>query len=143
MNRNIMLIKGGRHIDDRGIMDYVNEFDMSQIKRMYIINHPDTIVKRGWRAHKLEQRWFYVVKGRFEVNLVKINDFQNPDPNQQIETYELTDQQPIVIHVPVGYASALRALENDSKIIVYADASVELAKNDNYQYSIDYFVNWK
>ncbi|TKC05278.1 WxcM-like domain-containing protein [Pedobacter frigoris] len=143
MNENIMVIKGGRHIDNRGIMDYINEFDMSLIKRMYMINHPNKHIKRGWRAHKLEQRWFYVVKGGFEINLVKIDDFENPDPNQKIETYELTDQQPMVIHVPVGYASAFRALENDSKVVVYADANIQAAVNDNYQYPIDYFVNWK
>jgi len=138
----VEIIQGGRHLDGRGMLDYVNDFDMSQVKRMYFITHPDPSVKRGWRGHKLEQRWFFVVKGSFEINLVKIDNWTSPDRDLPIETYLLSADNPQVIHVPIGYASGFKALEPDSRFMVYADTGIEAAKLDDYQYPVDHFNNW-
>ncbi|MEJ2905652.1 WxcM-like domain-containing protein [Pedobacter panaciterrae] len=139
----VQVLNGGKHVDSRGRLDHVNDFDMSEVKRMYLITHIDPSVKRGWRAHKLEQRWFYVVEGSFEVSLVKIDDWVNPNPDLQLEVYVLSADKPQVLHVPVGYATGFKALERDAKFIVYADFGIENAVNDNYQYPSDYFTNWK
>jgi len=139
----VQVLNGGRHVDSRGRLDHVNDFDMSEVKRMYLITHIDPSVKRGWRAHKLEQRWFYVVEGSFEVSLVKIDDWVSPNPDLQLEVYVLSADKPQVLHVPVGYATGFKALERDAKFIVYADFGIENAVNDNYQYPSDYFTNWK
>lgn len=142
MLEEVEIIQGGRHQDSRGTLDYVNGFDMSLVKRMYLITHPDPNIKRGWRAHKLEQRWFYVLEGSFEISLVKIDDWLMPSKDLSLETYTLSAEDPQIIYVPRGYASGFKALIPDSKFIVYADALIEQAQEDDYQYPVDYFSNW-
>ena len=142
MLEEVEIIQGGRHQDSRGTLDYVNGFDMSLVKRMYLITHPDPNIKRGWRGHKLEQRWFYVLEGSFEISLVKIDDWLMPSKDLSLETYTLSAEDPQIIYVPRGYASGFKALMPDSKFIVYADALIEQAQEDDYQYPVDYFNNW-
>lgn len=47
----INFINGGSASDDRGSIRFVNEFDMTPVKRFYIIKNADTELIRGWRAH--------------------------------------------------------------------------------------------
>src|SRR5690606_41963258 len=79
--REINTIQGGIAEDHRGHIRFVNEFDMTQVKRFYIIKNKDTDLVRGWRAHRIEQRWFYVLSGSFSVDLIKIDDWENASPD--------------------------------------------------------------
>lgn len=143
MSLEVNLIDGGQHTDHRGTIYFVNDFDMSEVKRMYMISHSDTAVRRGWRGHRLEQRWFCVIQGSFELKLVKIDDWDKPDQNLAIETVILSADNPQVIHIPVGYATGFRALVPDSKVMVYADRAIADAKLDDHLYPADYFHRWE
>ena len=131
------VIKGGKHTDDRGTLSYFNEFDMSPIHRFYVIEHPTVDIKRGWRGHKIEQRWFSVCRGSFLVKLVKIDDWTSPTPKALQYKFILNDSE--VLHVPKGYASYLKANEPCSKLIVFADGKIADAGLDDYLFPIDYF----
>lgn len=133
------IIQGGSHIDVRGILSFFNDFDMSAIKRFYSIQHPRITVKRGWRGHKIEQRWFCVTQGVFRVNLVKIDHWEKPSSNLIIHHFELLAEDNQILHVPAGYASNLQAIEINSKVLVFADHGMEHAKNDDYLYPNNYF----
>ncbi|MCG9881030.1 MAG: hypothetical protein MH472_10575, partial [Bacteroidia bacterium] len=63
------LIEGNIHQDERGGVRFVNDFDMSDVVRMYCIE-PKVGVVRAWQGHKIERKWFYVAKGRFLVKTV-------------------------------------------------------------------------
>ena len=52
-----------------GNSNSINDFDMSQIKRIYFTTHLDTEVIRAWQGHTIQSRWFCCVK----VVLCKIN----------------------------------------------------------------------
>jgi dTDP-4-dehydrorhamnose 3,5-epimerase-like enzyme len=137
MNLNPKIIEGGSHTDQRGTIAFCNDFDMSEVKRFYKITHP---VIRGWRAHKIEQRWFHVVAGAFEIKLVKIDDFNEPDKHVPQKIFTLTSSKSTVLHTPVGFASSLRAIEPNSTLLVFADSGVEDIKNDDYLFPTDYFI---
>lgn len=139
MVQKIELLQGGKHTDDRGTLFFVNDFDMEQVKRMYIISHSNVLIRRGWRGHKLEQRWFCVTHGSFEVNLVKIDNWDKPNPNLDIDTYVLLADEPQVLHVPNGYATSIRAIVPDAKIVIFADTAIENSGDDDYLFSLDYF----
>ena len=64
-----MLLVGKKHQDERGIITYNNDFDASQIKRMYTIENHSTDFIRGWQGHKVEQRWFACMKGGFKIKV--------------------------------------------------------------------------
>ncbi|GAB1462407.1 WxcM-like domain-containing protein [Pedobacter sp.] len=144
MDKNIEVIKGGNHTDERGTINFINDFDMQLVKRFYKIEHPDTSVVRGWRGHKIEQRWFHVIQGKFDISLILIDNWEKPSATLQRECFSLSSADNAVIHIPAGYASALQAREPNSELIVFADYPVSHASNDDYLYPIDYFnINFK
>src|SRR5690606_19576757 len=136
----ILNIQGGIATDHRGSIRFVNEFDMTAVKRFYIIESKDTETIRGWRAHRTEQRWFYVLEGAFSMKTVKIDNWENPSRELPVEerTLKTDDQQ--VIHVPAGFGTAFRALEPGSRLLVFADYGIEHAPHDDYTYGTDYFT---
>lgn len=137
---DIGIITGGIHHDARGSIEFVNEFDMSPVKRFYIIKHNDTETSRGWRAHQIEQRWFYVLNGTFQVQLVKIDKWDSPSRDLTIQKQILSESTKQVLHIPAGYATCLKALSEDSRLLVFADFGIENASNDNYLFPLDYFT---
>lgn len=139
---NIIVIQGGQAKDSRGEIRFVNEFDMTLVKRFYIIKNSDTELIRGWRAHRIEQRWFYVLKGAFQLDLVKIDNWLNPDPNLPIERRHLKASEMQILNVPIGFGTAFRALESDSELLVYSDYPIAHAPHDDYTWDKYYFKNY-
>jgi len=133
-------IQGGIAKDHRGQIRFVNDFDMTQVKRFYIIKNADTELVRGWRAHRMEQRWFYVLSGAFAVDLVKIDNWEQPSPELDVEKRVLRASDQQVLHVPVGYGTAFQALEPESELLVFADFGIDNAKSDDYTWPVGYFV---
>lgn len=132
------IINGNCHFDQRGILFYNNEFDASLIKRIYIIENESTEFIRGWQGHKIEQRWFSVVNGKFKIQLIKIDDWEKPSSNLETFTYLIDSEKLNVLHVPKGYVSSIQSLEVNSKLLVMADYLLGEIK-DEYRYDIDYF----
>lgn len=132
-------IQGGIAQDERGALRFVNDFDMSLVKRFYIIKNADTELIRGWRGHKIEQRWFYALSGEFSLDLVKIDNWANPDQSLPIYNITLKACEMKVLNVPSGYATAFRALEKGSELLVYADYPLSHAIEDDYTWPIAYF----
>lgn len=141
MTEKPTIILGGRATDHRGTIRFVNDFDMSQVKRFYIIENSDTETIRGWRAHRIEQRWFHVLQGEFRVGLVEIDDWRKPSPNLPIAYYNLSANNMEVFHIPVGYGISIQATEIHSKMIIFGDQGMENAELDDYLFPIDYFEN--
>ncbi|WP_312089662.1 WxcM-like domain-containing protein [Chryseobacterium sp.] len=133
-----MLLQGKAHQDDRGIITFNNEFDASEIKRIYTIeNHsPDFI--RGWQGHKIEQRWFACMKGSFEVSVIEVDDFTNPSKDLTIQKYLLTDEVLTYLYVPSGCITAIQAKQDGSKLLVLADYGLGEI-NDEYRFDLNYF----
>lgn len=134
-------ITGGSATDHRGTISFVNGFDMSQVRRFYMIENSDTQIVRGWRAHRIEQRWFHVIQGEFKIGLVEIDNWENPSKRLPIAYYILSTKNMEVFHIPVGYAISIQALEADSKLLVFADQTMENVKLDDYLFPVDYFEN--
>lgn len=145
MNTNrkeVETITGGVAKDERGQIRFVNDFDMTQIKRFYIIKNSNAHVVRGWRGHRTEQRWFYVLSGGFYIDIVEIDDWDIPSRNLSVEKHilKVSDQQ--VLYVPAGYATAFQALKEDSELLVFADHGIENVKNDDFIWPADYFLKY-
>lgn len=135
----LSFVIGGIAEDHRGSIRFVNDFDMTAVKRFYIIENKDTETIRGWRAHRIEQRWFYVLEGAFSLKTVRIDDWENPSPTLPVKEIILRAEDQRVIHVPVGYGTAFQALEPGSRLLVFADYSIEHAKEDDYTWPVEYF----
>ena len=134
------IIKGNSFTDIRGTINFNNSFDASQIKRMYIIQNSSVNFIRGWQGHKVEQRWFSAVQGEFEIHLIKVDNWEIPSKYLQSINYNLSSDKMNVLHIPQGYVSCIQAIENNSKLLVMADYSIDEIK-DEYRYDLNYFYN--
>lgn len=135
-----MILNGKRHEDERGIITFNNDFDASQIKRIYTIENHSTEFVRGWQGHKIEQRWFSCMKGKFEISVIKVDDFTQPSKDLDINKYILEDNQLDYLHIPAGCITAIKSVEKGSKILVLADFGLGEIP-DEYRFPIDYFNN--
>ncbi|WP_313213951.1 WxcM-like domain-containing protein [Soonwooa sp.] len=133
------ILSGKKHEDERGIITYNNDFDASQIKRIYTIENHSTDFIRGWQGHKIEQRWFAAMKGRFEISVIVVHNFEKPSKNLEISKYVLEDKELTYLHIPAGCITAIQSLENDSKLLVLADYGLGEIQ-DEYRFPIDYFI---
>lgn len=135
----MQLIKGNIHIDQRGIVRFVNDFHFENVKRFYTITHPDTNITRAWQGHKLETKYFYVTKGSFLINWIKIDNWQQPSKDLNINTHTLTDTQSEILIIPPGHVNGFKALEPESALMVFSDMSLEESKEDDYRFDLAYF----
>jgi len=128
------MLSGENFTDTRGLLRYFNTFDMAEIKRFYEIGPANTNLFRGWRGHKVEKKWFYCLEGALKIKLVKIDDFERPSPQLLPKTIVLKAEVPEVLKVPGGYATGIRALAENSRLMVFSDSSLETSKTDDYRF---------
>nr|WP_315161307.1 WxcM-like domain-containing protein [uncultured Flavobacterium sp.] len=143
MNQLPNLIQGGSYQDERGKLTFVNDFNLSQVKRYYIIEHTDVSVVRAWQGHKKEQKWFQVISGRFLVSVIQPDNWENPSKNIEPETFILEATENKVLHIPGGFANGFKALEPNSRVIVFSDFSLEESVNDNFRFDSQLWFDWK
>jgi dTDP-4-dehydrorhamnose 3,5-epimerase len=130
----ITLILGNRFFDQRGCIRYNNDFDMSNIKRMYFIESPKNLV-RAWQGHRSESKWFYVVSGSFEFQIVNIDDHSD---REEVILNSKYDQ---ILKIDAGNYNGFKALEDDSRLMVFSDKYITESSNDDYRLSINY-LKW-
>lgn len=135
-----MVIKGGIHKDERGIIKHVNGFDMTAVKRFYSIQHPDTTIIRAWQGHKKETKYFYVVKGEFAIAKVKIDNWLEPSKNLTVEKIILSENNPELLMIEPGYANGFKALIPDSILLIYSDLTLDESANDIIRFPENYWT---
>ena len=136
------IIEGGTHTDDRGSLTYFNDFDLSSVKRVYILEHPDISTIRAWQGHQHENKWFHVVFGSFKLVLVQPDNWNSPSSNLSHEEFVLSARDNQILHVRSGYATGFKAIEPDSKMLVFSNFSVEESRNDDFRFDKDMWYNW-
>lgn len=137
----INIIQGGLSKDLRGQIRFANDFDMSPVKRFYIVRNADIDLIRGWRAHQIEQRWFYVLSGSFSMDMVSIDNWEDAAHDLPVKKEIIKAEDGRVVHITAGYATAFQALEPESELLVFSDYNIDHAPFDDHTYPIDYFVN--
>jgi len=133
------LIPGGSHTDNRGSIRFNNDFNATYIKRIYTIENESTKFIRSWQGHAIERRWFSAIKGCFEIKLIKIDNWENPNKSAEIFTSILEDKNLDTLCVPKGYVSSIQALEENSKLFVMSDHLLGEVK-DEYRFESNYFI---
>lgn len=134
----IEIIKGGVYEDFRGSIKFCNDFNMKNISRFYIISHKNIKVVRAWQGHKIEHKYFYVIKGSFLIGGVKIDDWNNPSGKLEPEIFRIKSDDNLVLSIPPGYANGLKALENDSQVMVFSSHNIV----ENIRFDASMWFNW-
>lgn len=107
---------------------------MTGIKRFYIIEHPDTDIIRAWQGHRHEQKWFHVIAGAFKMAIIQPDNWKQPSNILKPEVFILSATHPAVLQVPGGHATGFHALEKNSKMIIFSNATVEESRKDDYRF---------
>lgn len=133
-----MLSEGNNHQDERGTITFNNDFDASQIKRIYTIENHSIDFVRGWQGHQVEQRWFCAISGIFEISVIQVDNFENPIKKVVVTKHKLTSTNLDILHIPPGFITAIQAIEENSKLLVMSDYLVGEI-NDEYRFPPDFF----
>jgi dTDP-4-dehydrorhamnose 3,5-epimerase-like enzyme len=139
---DISVIQGGQYEDARGKLIFFNDFDMKDVRRFYVISHPDTSIVRAWQGHKKEQKWIYVLNGSFKIVLVKPDNWENPSADLNNSEFFLKAEANRVLYIPGNYANGLKALEPESRIMVFSSFTVDESLKDNYRFRQDMWYDW-
>jgi dTDP-4-dehydrorhamnose 3,5-epimerase len=133
---------GGRFVDDRGSLEYFNDFLFGRIKRFYKISHNSKEVVRAWQGHKFETKWFYVINGAFMFHIIKLNEWS--DSAKEIDRYEfiLNANDPQILEIPGGYLNGFVSIEDNSQVIVYSDFTLDQSNNDDFRFSPLLWNKW-
>ena len=141
--KNPILTKGGLSVDDRGTVSFVNDFDFKNVKRFYVVeNHKQGFI-RAWHGHKNESKYVFVVKGSAVVAAVKIDNWENPSKNLQVNRFVLSEKTPSVLFIPAGYANGFMSLSEDAKLIFYSTSELKDSLNDDIRFDAHYWDVWK
>jgi len=142
MKNNPEIIEGGIYDDDRGRLTFINEFNFENVKRFYTISNKSTEIIRAWQGHKIENKYFYVSSGSFILCAVKIDDWDNPSIDLTVKKFVLSSKNSQILKIPAGYANGIKALEENSKLIVFSSNTLADSTNDDYRYDAEMWVNW-
>ena len=135
---NPSIIKGKSFLDHRGQLRYNNDFDLTHVKRMYLLKNKDLSIERAWQGHKIEQRWLSAINGSFQITLITPNDWENPTEIVQKHSFILESGTLDVLHIPSGFLSHIKALQDNAQLLVLADYKLgEIV--DEYKFSLETF----
>ena len=132
-------IDGSFFSDGRGKVDFINDFAVNEFIRIYRITHPDASVIRAWQGHRIEVKAFWVVKGSFVINAVKVNDFDNINKETKPEAFKLEANESKILVIPGGYANGFKALEEGSIMVVFSNLGLDDSAKDMVRIDLNTF----
>jgi dTDP-4-dehydrorhamnose 3,5-epimerase len=135
--KSIELLAGEVFKDARGQISSLNNFHFDGVKRMYILHHPNTETRRGWNGHQFERKWFYCIKGAFDISVVTIDNWDAPSPTLRPEIHHLSGDQSALLCVPAGRASLIQATTPDSILMVLSDKTLAESAADSYKFDMN------
>ncbi len=137
--RDLRLIQGGIAVDDRGCLNFANDFNFYGVKRFYQVQNFSTSTIRAFHGHLKEAKYVYVAKGSAIVAAVELDDVKSPSKNKKVNRFILSDKKPQVLFIPPKYANGFRPLEEDTRILFFSTSSLEESKGDDYRFPVDYW----
>lgn len=135
------IIKGNKYSDNRGTIIFNNDYDATQVKRIYFIENKDLHFVRGWQGHKVEQRWFSALTGSFLIKIIAVDNWINPTKTLEYRMFELHANSFDILHVPMGNITSIQALEENSRLMAMSDYKLGTI-DDEYRFDINHF-NYK
>ena len=127
---------GGSSTDERGTIFHNNDYDFSGVSRAYIIENMSIELKRGWKGHLVEKRWFFCTKGGMRIDVIDINDLKDNISN--VTTYTLREDRLDILEVPPGYATLIQQIKKNSRIVALSDYKLGETDDDNLRWNYNH-----
>ena len=143
MSDTVKVLQGGAAVDDRGKLQFCNDFNLDAVQRFYVVsNHRQNFI-RAWHGHKRESKFAYVVTGAALFGVVKVDDWGNPDKDLTVDRQVLCEQNSDVLFIPSGHAHGFKTLTKDTKVIFFSTAEVSESLKDDFRFEFDYWNPWE
>ena len=133
-----LLIIGGKNSDRRGQIFHVNNFDLSPIKRIYIIENKNIFINRGWKGHMIENRWFFCSKGSVEIKIAAISSFLSNKKNE-LTKFTLSEDDLNILCVPKGHATMVRQISDKSRLVAMSDFKLGVSNDEDLRWEPNFF----
>ena len=98
-----------------GTLDKVNDLNLQKAVRTYKVENSQLKTVRAWHGHKVEEKWVNVEQGEFLVCIVKVDDFNSPSKNSEIQTYKMSSKDGF-LYIPPNFANGDMNLTDDNAI---------------------------
>ena len=139
--KDIILLKGGLNVDDRGIVSFVNDFNFTEVKRFYQIeNHRQGFI-RAWHGHKNESKYAYVVSGSALIGIVPLAAKEGD--LSQVKKFVLSAQSPAVLYIPANNFNGFMSLSPETKIIFFSTSTLAESSIDDIRKSYKTWNIWE
>lgn len=142
-NNSPFLVSGQRFVDDRGLLSFINELDLKEFRRFYVIENHSKGFIRAWHGHLKEAKVFLPIQGAFLVGAVKLTDPVNPSKDVEVSRQVLDSGNPQALFIPRGHANGLMSLTEGAKLLVLSNTTLEESQGDDYRLPHDYWDIWK
>lgn len=136
------LLTGDIAIDDRGILSFCNEFNLSKYKRFYVVSNFQDRFIRAWHGHLEEEKAVFVISGSALVGAVELDDPHQPNKLAKPSRFILSEKKPSILLIPKGYANGFMTLESETQVIFFSSHLLKTSSNDDYRYPYDYWDIW-
>lgn len=141
-SNKLKLITGNVITDDRGNVSFVNDFNFEGVKRFYsVTNHRPQFV-RAWHGHKMEAKFVSVIQGAALIGAVKIDSWESPSRDLEVNKYILSDKKPSILYIPPGYANGFMTLEGDTRLLFYSTSTLEESTGDDFRFNSRWWNIW-
>ena len=136
------LIEGGSAVDERGEVRFVNDFDFAGVRRFYVVRNHRAGFVRAWHAHRHEAKYVTVLQGAALIGAVKVDDWENPPRDAEVQRHVLSAQKPSVFYIPAGYANGFMSLTENCLVAFFSTSTVEESRDDDVRYDAHYWDIW-
>lgn len=136
-------IPGGKAFDNRGSLSFINDLDLSIFRRFYIVeNHAQGFV-RAWHGHKKEAKAVVVVAGAALVAAVKIDNWDKPSKDLDVQRVVLSAEKPGALLIPAGYANGFMTLTEGAKVMFLSTSTLDESAGDDFRFEANYWNPWQ
>jgi len=136
-------IAGGRFLDERGALAFVNDFDLSTFVRFYCIKTNEQRTLRAWQGHRCEQKAFFCISGAVKIAAVKVDDWEHPSPRITPLVFDLQAEKPGILWIPGGWANGIKPISEHAELLVFSNKSVEQSQKDDIRFHPNQWNPWE
>ncbi len=138
-----ILMGGGLAVDDRGHVGFVNDFAFRGVRRFYTVSNHRANFVRAWHGHKKEAKYVTAVAGAAIVAAVRIDNWNYPSRDLEVERFVLSANKPSVLFIPAGYANGFMSLTDDLKLMFFSTSTLEESTVDDIRFDSRLWDVWQ
>lgn len=129
------ILQGGVHVDPRGTVRHLNDFNLGIADRFYVIAPARAGEWRGWVGHRRDRKWFFAASGEFVICVAAVDDLVK-GVCPAVFRARLSERESQLLDVPPGFATAIQARAVPSSLLVLSEGRIEQAADDIFRFPI-------